>query len=60
MLVLVFTVLAGVLMVMTPCVGTMVVRMCMFVLMLMVVGLIRPMPVFMTLEMFMRVRTFHG
>ncbi len=60
MLVLVFTVLAGVLMVMTPCVGTMVVSMCMLVLMFMVVSLIRSMHVIMTVEVFVRVRIFHG
>ncbi|BFU91131.1 MAG: hypothetical protein NTAFB01_23180 [Nitrospira sp.] len=58
MLVLVFTVLVGVLMIMAPCVGTMVVSMCMLVLM--VVSLIRSMHVIMPVEVFMRVRTLHG
>lgn len=57
---LVFTVLVGVLMVMAPCVGAMVVSMCMLVLMLMVVSLIRSMHVVMTVEVFMRVKTLHG
>lgn len=55
-----FTVLTGVLMVMVPGVGAMVVSMCMFVLMFVVVSLSRPVHVFMTVEMLMRMGTFHG
>gem|GEM_PF-527786 len=60
MLVLVFTVFAGVLMIMTPRIGSMVVSMHMLVLMFVVVGLSRSVHVFMAVEVLMRVRTFHG
>ena len=55
-----FTVLAGVLMVMAPGVGAMVVSMCMLVLMFVVVSLSRSVHVFMAVEMLMRMGTFHG
>ena len=55
-----FTVLAGVLMVMAPSVRAMVVSMCMLVLMFVVVSLSRSMHVFMAVEMLMRMGTFHG
>ena len=59
-LVLMFTVFTGVLMVMVPSVGAMVVSMCMLVLMFVVVSLSRSVHVFMTVEMLMRMGTFHG
>ena len=55
-----FTVFAGVLMIMTPRLGSMVVSMRMLVLMFVVVGLSRSVHVFMAVEVLMRVRTFHG
>jgi hypothetical protein len=54
-----FTVLAGVLMVMTPGVGPMFMSMGMLVLMFMLVGLGRSMRVFMTMEVLMGMRAFH-
>jgi hypothetical protein len=56
----VLTVLAGVLMVMTPDVGPMFMSMGMLVLMFMLVCLRRSMRVFMVMEVLMRVRAFHG
>lgn len=58
-LVLMFTVLAGVLMVMATSVGTMVVSMCMLVLVFVVVILGRSMHVLVAVEMLMRMRPFH-
>ncbi len=55
-----FTVFAGVLMIMTPRLGSMVVSMRMLVLMFVVVGLSRSVHVFMAVEVLMRVGTFHG
>lgn len=54
------TMLAGVLMVMAPSVGAMVVSMCMLVLMFVVVSLSRSVHVFMAVEMLVRMGTFHG
>ncbi|MDF0677368.1 MAG: hypothetical protein P0120_23975 [Nitrospira sp.] len=56
---LMFTVLAGVLMVMATGVGTMVVSMCMLVRMLVVVSLSRSVHVLMAVEMLMRMGAFH-
>ncbi|MDK2742928.1 MAG: hypothetical protein NDI90_08425 [Nitrospira sp. BO4] len=60
MLVLMFTVLAGVLVIMASGIGSMFVRMGMLVFMFMVVSLGSAMHVFMTVDVLMRVRAFHG
>jgi hypothetical protein len=59
-LVLMCTVLAGMLMVMALGIGVMLVSMGMLVLMFMFVSLSRSMRVFMTMDVLMGMRTFHG
>ncbi|UVT17032.1 MAG: hypothetical protein H8K04_05620 [Nitrospira sp.] len=60
MLVLMFTVLVGMLMIMAPGVGGMLVSMGMLVFMFMVVRLSRSMHMFMGVDVLMGMRTFHG